>query len=78
METAKLFKNGRSQAVRLPKKYSLTGDEVYVKKVNGIVVLIPKDQDPWKPFVDSLDMFSEDFFNFRREQGILEKRKNIE
>jgi len=77
METAKLFRNGRSQAVRLPKKYSLAGDEVYVKKVNGIVVLIPKDEDPWKPFVDSLDKFSEDFFSFKRDQGILEKRKSI-
>jgi antitoxin VapB len=77
METAKLFRNGRSQAVRLPKKYSLAGDEVYVKKVNGIVVLIPKDEDPWKPFVDSLDKFSEDFFNFKRDQGIIEKRKRI-
>jgi antitoxin VapB len=77
METAKLFKNGRSQAVRLPKKYSLAGDEVYVKKIDGIVVLIPKDGDPWKPFVDSLDKFSEDFFNFKRDQGMLEKRKRI-
>ena len=77
METAKLFRNGRSEAVRLPKKYSLAGDEVYVKKVNGIVVLIPKDEDPWKPFVDSLDKFSEDFFNFKRDQGIIEKRKRI-
>ncbi len=75
METAKLFRNGRSQAVRLPKKYSLAGDEVYVKKINGIVVLIPKDEDPWKPFVDSLDKFSDDFFNFKRDQGIIEKRK---
>jgi antitoxin VapB len=77
METAKLFKNGRSQAVRLPKKYSLAGDEVYVKRIDGIVVLIPKDGDPWKPFVDSLDKFSEDFFNFKRDQGMLEKRKSI-
>ena len=78
METAKLFKNGRSQAVRLPRKFSLPGEEVYVKKVNGVVILIPKDEDPWKPLVDSLDKFSDDFFNFSREQGILEKRKEIE
>ena len=74
METAKLFRNGRSQAVRLPKKYSLPGEEVYVKKVNGVVMLIPKDEDPWKPLVDSLDKFSDDFFNFSRDQGIFEKR----
>ncbi len=78
METAKLFRNGRSQAVRLPKKYSLPGEEVYVKKVNGVVMLIPKDKDPWKPLVDSLDKFSDDFFNFSRDQGILEKRNRIE
>jgi antitoxin VapB len=78
METAKLFKNGRSQAVRLPRKFSFAGDEVYVKKVNGVVMLIPKDEDPWKPLVDSLDKFSDDFFNFNREQGALEKRKDIE
>ena len=78
METAKLFKNGRSQAVRLPRKFSFAGDEVYVKKVNGVVMLIPKDEDPWKPLVDSLDKFSDDFFNSNREQGVLEKRKDIE
>jgi len=78
METAKLFKNGRSQAVRLPRKFSFAGDEVYVKKVNGVVMLIPKDEDPWKPLVDSLDKFSDDFFNFTREQGVLEKRKDTE
>jgi antitoxin VapB len=77
METAKLFKNGRSQAVRLPRKYSLPGEEVYIKKVNGVVMLIPKDEDPWKPLVDSFDKFSDDFFNFSRDQGIVEKRNRI-
>jgi antitoxin VapB len=77
METAKLFKNGRSQAVRLPKRYSFSGDEVYVKRLNGIVVLIPKDEDPWKPFLDSLNKFSDDFFSFDRDQGKPEKRKRI-
>ena len=78
METAKLFKNGRSQAVRLPRKYAFSGDEVFVKKVNGVVMLIPKDEDPWKPLVNSLNKFSDDFFNFSREQGILEERNTIE
>jgi antitoxin VapB len=78
METARLFRNGRSQAVRLPKKYSFSGEEVYVKKVNGVVMLIPKDEDPWKPLVDSLDKFSDDFFNFSRDQGTVEKRDRIE
>ena len=78
METAKLFKNGRSQAVRLPRKYSFSGNEVFVKKVNGVVMLIPKDGDPWKPLVDSLEKFSDDFFDFGRDQGVVEKRNTIE
>jgi len=78
METAKLFKNGRSQAVRLPKKYSFSGDEVFVKKVNGVVLLIPKDEDPWKPLVDSLEKFSDDYFSSGRDQGVVEKRDIIE
>ena len=46
MKEAKLFQNGRSQAVRLPKEYRLPGDSVYVRKLAGRVILIPKDQ-PW-------------------------------
>jgi hypothetical protein len=41
-------------------------------------MLIPKDEDPWKSFVDRLDMFTGDFFNFGREQRTLEKRDAIE
>jgi antitoxin VapB len=77
MHTAKLFKNGRSQAVRLPKEYAFPGDEVYVKKVDGVVILIPKDGDPWRPFIDSLDRFSDDFMKFKRDQGRFERRKAI-
>jgi len=78
METAKLFKNGRSQAVRLPRKFSLPGEEVYIKKLNGVVMLIPKDEDPWRLLVDSLEKFSDDFYEFDRDQRVLEKREEIE
>ena len=43
MEKAKLFINGRSQAVRLPKNYRFPGDEVAIKKVGNIVLLYPAD-----------------------------------
>jgi antitoxin VapB len=78
METAKLFRNGRSQAVRLPRKFSFPGEEVYIKKLNGVVMLIPKDEDPWKPLVDSLGKFSDDFYEFGRDQGTLQERETIE
>ncbi len=73
MDTAKLFPNGRSQAVRLPKEYAFTGEEVFIKKLNGMVILIPKD-DPWKPFLDSLGKFSDDFMESGRDQGQMEQR----
>ena len=78
MDTAKLFQSGQSQVVRLPKEYALPGDEVYVKKIDGVVMLIPKDADPWGPFIASLDRFSDDFLDFQREQGTFEQRKAIE
>jgi antitoxin VapB len=77
MDTAKLFKNGRSQAVRLPKEYSFSGKEVYIKKIDGVVILISKDKDLWQPLIDSLDKFSNDFFDFRRDQGRFEKREPV-
>lgn len=77
MDTAKLFKNGSSQAVRLPKAYASPGDKVYVKRIKGIVMLIPKKGDPWQPFVDSLDKFSDDYMNSRPDQGSLQKRNEI-
>jgi len=77
MDTAKLFKNGRSQAVRLPKEYAMPGEEVYVKRINGIVMLIPKNGDPWDPFIDSLDKFSDDFLSFDRDQGVFDRRDAV-
>ena len=38
MKTAKLFKNGQSQAVRLPKEFRITGSEVYIKKQGDVIV----------------------------------------
>jgi antitoxin VapB len=46
MDTARLFQSGRSQAVRLPKKYRFSGNEVVVKHCGNGVLLLPID-DPW-------------------------------
>ncbi len=75
METAKLFRNGRSQAVRLPKKYRFEGTEVYIKKIGDAVVLLPVT-DSWNSLFDSLKMFSEDFMQ-AREQPPEQPRENI-
>ena len=53
MDTAKIFKNGKSQAVRLPKKFRFKdGEEVLIKKVGEIVYLCPKDK-AWENFLAS-------------------------
>lgn len=75
METAKIFMNGRSQAIRLPKAYRFEGDEVYIKKVGDMVMLIPYHA-PWQVLADSLAMFSEDFMP-GREQPELQEREAL-
>ena len=72
MKTARLFTNGRSQAVRLPMECRFTGTEVYVRKLNGMVILLPKDA-PWKSLADSLDHFSEDFMDTRQQPAQQER-----
>ena len=60
METAKLFTNGGSQAVRLPKNCRFDDEEVYVNKIGNAVILLPKN-DPWSSAIMGLSMFSDDF-----------------
>jgi len=67
MMTAKLFENGRSQAVRLPKEYRFEGDEVSINKVGDIVILMPKE-NKWSGLLSSLELFSDDFMADGREQ----------
>lgn len=73
METAKIFENGRSQAVRLPKKFRFNVGEVVVQQLGAAVLLVPKDS-LWQTFMDGLDGFTDDIFENGRDQGIQEER----
>ena len=64
MKTAKLFMNGRSQAVRLPKEFRFEGDQVFIKKMGNAVILLPQ-QYSWDTLFDSLAQFSDDFMETR-------------
>ena len=75
MKTAKLFQNGQSQAVRLPKEFRFEGNEVYIKKMNNAIILLPMD-NPWQSLIDSLDKFSDDFMD-DRNQPDQQKRDDI-
>jgi len=67
MQTAKVFKSGNSQAVRLPKEFALDENELYIQKIGNSIILISK-KDPWSSFRKSLTMFSNDLFSDGREQ----------
>ena len=76
MKSGKLFNNGRSQAVRLPKEFRFEGTEVYVKRLGNAVVLIPI-ADPWANLRMSLAMFPDDFMKDGREQIPLKEREDF-
>ncbi|GLI52939.1 type II toxin-antitoxin system antitoxin VapB [Thermodesulfovibrio yellowstonii] len=73
MKKAKLFKNGQSQAVRLPKEYRLKGEHVFIKKQGNNLILIPAENS-WDSLIASLAKFSDDFMT-EREQPEIQKRE---
>jgi antitoxin VapB len=75
MQTAKIFENGRSQAVRLPKECRFSGKEVYVRKYEDMVILFEK-RSLWAPLVNSLDKFTDDFMA-ERDQPAPQERKGL-
>lgn len=76
MHTAKVFKSGNSQAVRIPKEYSIDESEMYIQKVGNSIILTSKN-DPWQAFRNSLDKFSEDLFSEGREQPEQQERESF-
>jgi antitoxin VapB len=69
MNTAKIFTNGRSQAIRLPKEYRFKGDEVYINKIDDIVVIMPKNKK-MASLMNTLDKFTGDFMEERNQPSI--------
>ena len=76
MMTAKIFENGRSQAVRLPRECRFSGEEVAVNKIGDIVMLMPKE-NKWSGFLNSLNLFSEDFMSDWRKDKIPQEREQL-
>ena len=63
---AKIFMNGRSQAVRLPKECRFDCDEVYVEK-QGDKVIISALRPVWDEFFDAVSVFGDDFLTNRED-----------
>ncbi|MCL1865129.1 MAG: type II toxin-antitoxin system VapB family antitoxin [Spirochaetes bacterium] len=76
MQTARLFINGRSQAVRLPKECQFKGKNVYIQKIGEAVILFPCEKD-WEIFLNGLNGFSDDFMSEGRLQGTSRERDEL-
>lgn len=77
MKTAKLFKNGESQAVRLPKEFRFEGTEVLIQRVGDAVVLLPR-ANSWEALIGSLKKFSTDFMSERDQPKRVDVRESFE
>jgi antitoxin VapB len=65
MAIAKVFQNGRSQAIRLPKEFRVSTSEVHLKKTpEGFLVI---ERDPWELFREGVAKLSEDFMADRQQ-----------
>lgn len=73
MLKAKVFANGSSQAVRLPKECRFNESEVLVNKIGDIVLLMPK-QGKWDGLKKSLELFTDDIFEDGREEPDIQER----
>jgi antitoxin VapB len=73
MIVAKVFQNGRSQAIRLPKEVRVDTDEVYLKRTREGFLVIPRD--PWELFFEGVEEVSDDFMSEGRTQPEVERRE---
>jgi len=78
MKTAKLFDNGNSQAVRLPKSFRFHGKEVYIKKIGGGVLLLPKDQPVWEVWMQNLTKYDEPLMIDRNQPESQQEREHLD
>ena len=72
MQIARVFKNGRSQAIRLPKEFRVESEEVYLKRTPEGFLVIPRD--PWELFLEGVEELSEDFMGAGRRQPAVQTR----
>lgn len=71
--TAKIFRSGGSQAVRLPKEFRFDADEVCIKQVGTAVLLFPK-QSAWALMRETFGQADDDFMRDREQPARAERR----
>lgn len=73
MKTARIFRSGNSQAVRIPKEFQLEGREVQIERRGDVLVLRPRKRS-WDALTESLAKFTKDYMSKARRQPRLRKR----
>jgi antitoxin VapB len=74
VKTAKVFRSGNSQAVRIPKEFRLEGGEVEIARRGRSLILRSKKKS-WAPLIESLGRFTRDFMEDGRKQPPIQKRR---
>ena len=74
--TAKIFPNGASQAVRLPKEFRFDVDEVCIRRIGSAVLLFPKES-AWGLLHEALGKADDDFMADRSQSGQPDERKPL-
>jgi antitoxin VapB len=72
MAIAKVFRTGRSQAIRLPKEFRVEADTVHLKRTDEGFLVITKE--PWEIFFEGVEQLSDAFLSNDRLQPKLESR----
>ena len=74
-QLAKVFQNGRSQAIRIPKEFRVDTTEVYIEKIGETLVIRPKTQNRWDNFFNMLDEVDTSDFLLDRVQPPLDNKE---
>lgn len=71
--TARVFMTNRSQAVRLPREYQFSTDQVFIRKEGQDVILSPRPRD-WGPYLKDAPAASESFMNDVEKVPVQERK----
>jgi len=74
-QVAKVFQNGRSQAIRIPKEFRVDTKEVYIEKIGDTLIIKPKVENKWDIWFDSLNELDTSDFMIDRVQPPLDNKE---
>lgn len=73
--SGKVFQNGRSQAIRIPKEFRVDTEEVFIEKVGETLIIRPKPKDKWDKFFNDLSTIDTSDFLEDRVQPPIQQRE---